>query len=433
MGSHNATRLERLRSASSIEPRQVAFLALSLATFINVLGIGAVIPVLPLFVKGPIGAGDIAVGIVIGAFSVTGIMMRPIGGRLADRRGRKLVHIWGILICIVGAALLFLPAGVAGLVLSRLIVGIGEGWVFTAGVTWIVDLAPIDRRGRVVGLFGLSIWSGITIGAIFGSLILSGAGYDAVWAFAVAAPIIAVLIASMIPAATATPQSAAEEFAAAELGANVGDDTRGEANEAIEESRNEGGLRRWIPSSTLRPGIALASISLAYGTFMAFVVLLLDAEGIGHGAAVFTAFTASFVLTRLAFGSAPDRIGPRPTALIGGMAQASGLILVALAGSLPLVLIGAIIAGGGMSVIFPSLALIVIRNTDPARRATAMGAYTAFFDLGVGAGAPLAGFIASLGAGTNYKTAFIVAALISAGGTLIVLLGPQQNGTATNG
>ncbi|MSX02063.1 MAG: MFS transporter [Actinobacteria bacterium] len=178
--------------------------------------------------------------------------------------------------------------------------------------------------------------------------------------------------------------------------------------------------------------MALASISLAYGTFMAFVVLLLDAEGIGHGAAVFTAFTASFVLTRLLFGSLPDRIGPRPTALAGGLAQASGLVVIALAGSLPLVLAGALLAGGGMSVIFPSLALIVIRNTDPARRATAMGAYTAFFDLGVGAGAPLAGVIASLGSGTNYATAFIFGAVVSAGGTLIVLLGPQRRATPTN-
>ncbi len=102
----------RLRGGRSIQPRQVAFVALSAATFINVLGIGAVIPVLPLYVKGPIGAGDIAVGIVIGAFSITGILMRPIGGRIADRRGRKTVHIAGILICVVGAALLLVPAGV---------------------------------------------------------------------------------------------------------------------------------------------------------------------------------------------------------------------------------------------------------------------------------------------------------------------------------
>ncbi len=422
----------RLRGGRSIQPRQVAFIALSAATFINVLGIGAVIPVLPLYVKGPIGAGDIAVGIVIGAFSITGILMRPIGGRIADRRGRKTVHIAGILICVVGAALLLVPAGVPGLIVSRLIVGFGEGWVFTAGVTWIVDLAPIERRGRVVGLFGLSIWGGITAGAVIGSLLLSTVGYEAVWWFALAAPILALLLASMIPRGIATEQAAAAELAAAELGSSAA--ALAEVDQAaLAASSDERGLRRWVPSSTWRPGIALTLINVAYGTFMAFVVLLLDKHGIGHGAAVFTAFAASLVVTRLALGSLPDRVGPRPTALGAGLAQAAGLVVIATAGSLPLALAGAVLAGGGMSLIFPSLALIVIRNTDATRRGTALGAFTAFFDIGVGIGAPLAGIVASLGSGNNYTAAFIAAAGVSVIGTLIAFAVPKQKAATSNG
>lgn len=164
-------------------------------------------------------------------------------------------------------------------------------------------------------------------------------------------------------------------------------------------------------------------VSLAYGSFMSFVVLLLDHEGIGHGASAFTAFTASFVLTRLFLSSVPDRFGSRPTILVAGLIQASGIAVVALAGSLPIVLAGAILAGGGMSLVFPSLAVIVIENTDVARRATALGAFLAFFDVGVGLGAPLAGLIASIGAGNNYADAFLVAAAISACGALIGFAG----------
>ncbi len=396
--------------------------ALFAATLINVLGIGAVIPALPLFVKGPIGGGDLAVGLVIGAFSVTGILMRPIAGRIADKRGRKPVHIAGIAIAALGAALLFIPAGVPGLIISRLLVGTGEGWIYTAGITWIVDLAPAEGRARVVGLFGISVWGGITIGAVFGSIILSTVGYDGVWAFAVLTPLIALLIASQIPAAPATEQSAPEELAEAEL---IGGELEAKSapSAAVIASRNQRGLLRWVPSSAVRPGTSLAMIALAYGSFMSFVVLLLDYKGIGHGASVFTAFTAAFVITRLLLSTIPDRIGSRPTVLIAGLVQAVGMLVVALAGSLPLALAGAILSGGGMSLVFPALAVIVIEHTDGARRATALGAFLAFFDIGVGIGAPLAGAIASVGSGNNYAAAIIAAAAISAAGAMLGFFG----------
>ncbi len=432
MTSTDSASAPQMAPTARERPSQAAAYALFIATLINVLGIGAVIPVLPLFIKGPVGGGDLAVGLVIGAFSFTGILMRPIGGRIADRRGRKRVHILGIAISALGAALLFIPAGVPGLIISRLLVGIGEGWVYTAGITWIVDLAPKEGRARIVGLFGISVWGGITIGAVLGSVILDSAGYNAVWAFAVVAPLIAILIASQIPAARATKQSAGEELAEAELvGGEV--EVNQPRREALAASLNERGLLRWVPSSTLRPGTALAMVALAYGSFMSFVVLLLDQRGIGHGASVFTAFTASFVITRLLLSSIPDRIGSRPTILIAGLIQAAGLVVVARAASLPVALVGAIFAGGGMSLVFPSLAVIVIENTDSARRATALGAFLAFFDIGVGLGAPLAGVIASLGSGNNYSAAILVAAVISAGGAMVGFFGTGRNRKMAHG
>jgi predicted MFS family arabinose efflux permease len=63
--------------------------------------------------------------------------------------------------------------------------------------------------------------------------------------------------------------------------------------------------------------------------------------------------------------------------------------------------------GAGTSLIFPSLALLVVQRVDDARRGAAMGAFTAFFDAGVGLGAPLAGAIAAV---SDYRTAFLMAA-----------------------
>ena len=55
--------------------------------------------------------------------------------------------------------------------------GAGEGTVFTAGSAWIVDLAPPERRGRVIGLYGLAVWAGLSVGPLIGELLLHASGY----------------------------------------------------------------------------------------------------------------------------------------------------------------------------------------------------------------------------------------------------------------
>ena len=75
--------------------------------------------------------------------------------------------------------------------------------------------------------------------------------------------------------------------------------------------------------------------------------------------------------------------------------------------------------GVGMSLLFPSLALLVTRQVDDERRGAALGAFTAFFDLGVGLGAPLAGLVAATGGGENYPAAFYMAAVCCLAGALL--------------
>src|SRR5262249_42702410 len=85
------------------------------------------------------------------------------------------------------------------------------------------------------------------------------------------------------------------------------------------------------------------------------------------------------------------------------------------ADSLPAALAGAIVVGVGFSMLFPALALMVVGDVGEDRRGSAMGAFTAFFDIGVGLGAPLAGATAAL---AGYSAVFVLgsgAALIAAG------------------
>ena len=75
--------------------------------------------------------------------------------------------------------------------------------------------------------------------------------------------------------------------------------------------------------------------------------------------------------------------------------EAVGLLIVALAPDLAVVIIGGLVMGAGLSLLFPSLALIVINHTDASQQGAALGAFTSFWDVGIAVGAPVAGLIAS--------------------------------------
>src|SRR5947208_6189777 len=170
-------------------PSRAAFAGIFVVTLLALLAVGAVLPVLPHYVRGPLGSGNIAVGFVIGAFAFTGIIGRPLAGRLADSRGRRLAVVIGALLASLAGLLYFLPFGVPGLIFARLVLGAGEGTVFTAGATSVVDLAPAERRGRVIGLYGLAVWTGLRLGPPIGARLQHMHRYHLVWAFAAAAPL----------------------------------------------------------------------------------------------------------------------------------------------------------------------------------------------------------------------------------------------------
>jgi MFS family permease len=355
-----------------------AFAGVFAVTFCGLLAVGAVLPVLPRYVHGPLDGGNIAVGVVVGAYAVTGLLLRPIAGRLADHRGRRPTVLVGSILVAISGFLYLAPLGIPGVILARLLLGAGEGTVFTAGSAWIVDLAPPERRGRVIGLYGLAVWSGLSVGPLIGELLLHASGYTLVWVFAAVMPLLGALIATRLP----------DPF----------------------HPLPKGEHHPLIAREAVLPGTALALASIGYAAIAAFVVLHLDSRGIGHGASVFGAFATMVVLTRLVGGDLPDRVGPGRVATAAAFAEAVGLATIAVAPSLAVALVGALAMGAAFSLLYPSLSLIVVSRIPDTRRGAALGTFTAFFDAGVGLGAPLAGLAAAL---TDYEGAFLLAAAIA--------------------
>lgn len=330
--------------------------------FAGYLGLTAVIPVLPGFLRDRHDAGDLMVGLVVTVTAVTALLVRPVAGSLADRYGHRTVMRTGALVVGLGGLLYLLPLSVPALVLVRLLLGAGEAALFTAGAVWTVSLAPHHRRGQLIGLYGVSMWGGISAGTFLGAT-LQQFGYPAVWTLSAAAPLLAAGLVALVP----TPPRAAP-------------------------TGRGGGL---LLRPALLPGIALTFGAAGYAGLAAFVVLHLDARGVGHGVLVLSCFSAVYAGTRLVIGHLPDRLGPRRVATWCGVGEAAGLLIIAVAPNLPVAVLGSVVMGIGFSLLHPSLALMVMNRTDPARQGAAIGAYTSFWDLGLAVWGPVTGLVAA--------------------------------------
>jgi MFS family permease len=350
--------------------------------FFCLLGVGASLATLPFFVLQELHGNKVEVGVVTAAIAVAAVVTRPIAGRIADRHGYKLVMLCGAAICVLAGTAYYAAVDVPVLVAVRILHGIGEGTVYTSGAAWLVRLCPVERRGRVVGLYGICMWLGITLGAFFGTVAMRVIGFSAVWGLCVAVGAAGLLV--------------------------IAPRRRPERAEVIAP---RGSL---LPLSTVVPGIALSLAALGYAALSAFVALHMAARGVANGIAAFNAFGITYAGVRLFIGNLPDRLGARQVAFWSALVEAVGLLVVAVAPNLLTVVAGGLVMGAGLSLLFPALALLVMNRTDPSQQGAALGGFTSFWDIGLAVGGPFAGLIANLAGYPAVYYVMMVCAIASA-------------------
>jgi MFS family permease len=360
------------------------FLPMFGGIFCCLLGVGASLATVPFFVLRDLHGGNVEVGVAVAALSVAAVITRPVAGRLADYHGYKLVMLTGTVIC-VGAGLAYYGAASTGaLIAVRVLHGIGEGTVYTGGAAWLVSLCPVERRGRMVGLYGIFMWLGITLGTLAGTVAMRVVGFGGVWGFCAVA--------------------AAAGFASVA------------SKKSPPRPATVGARGSLVPSAAIVPGIAVSLAGLGYAALAAFVSLHMLARGVTNGIAAFDAFGFTYIGVRLFIGNVPDRLGPRRVAFWSAVVEAAGLVIVGLAPNLVTVIIGGLVIGAGLSLLFPSLALIVINRAREAERGAALGAITSFWDVGIAVGAPVAGLIASV---SDYADVYYVMAACAVASAVI--------------
>ena len=142
-------------------------ITLLLSVFIALLGIGIIVPVMPVFAR-ELGAGGFALGMIIAAFSVTRGLLQPVVGNLSDKWGRKGFLMAGLLIYGMVGLLIPMAKDVNHLILIRGFHGVGSAMIVPIGMAYMSLLAPAGQESRYMSYLNVAIFCGIGCGPIIG-------------------------------------------------------------------------------------------------------------------------------------------------------------------------------------------------------------------------------------------------------------------------
>ncbi len=160
--------------------------------FIDLLGFGILIPILPTFAVNELHVNEGAVGIAIAAYSFIQFIFNPIFGGLSDRHGRRNIILFTLLLNAAGYVVFAFTHNFPMLLLSRIIAGMGGSSIGVAQA-YIADVTTPQERSRGMGLIGFAFGLGFVFGPLIGG-ILSKFGYQVTGLTAAGFLILALLV-----------------------------------------------------------------------------------------------------------------------------------------------------------------------------------------------------------------------------------------------
>lgn len=159
--------------------RQI-LITLLLSIFIALLGIGIIIPVMPVFAA-ELGAGGFSLGMIIAAFSISRGVLQPVVGSLSDRWGRKGFLVAGLFIYGLVGLLIPQAGSVINLIAIRGFHGVGSAMIVPIAMAYMSYLAPAGHEGRYMSYLNIAIFCGIGCGPMIGGLCSDLFGFASVF------------------------------------------------------------------------------------------------------------------------------------------------------------------------------------------------------------------------------------------------------------
>jgi MFS family permease len=352
----------------------------------------SLLPTLPLYID-DVGASKQEIGIVMGSFAIGLLLSRPMLGRLADERGRKIVLLIGTIVAAIAPFGYLATQSIPLLILVRIFHGISIAAFTTGYSALIADLAPAETRGEIIGYMSLTAPLGLAIGPALGGYLQATSGYGILFLLSAELGFFALL---GIVQVTNPPVH---------------------KGQTKTEGRN---FWQILVSPRVRiPTIVMLLVGLSVGAVHTFVSLFLKSTEVDfNGGLFFTAAAISSFSIRLFAGKASDRFGRGLFITFGIFCYVLALILLWQADSAIVFLLAAIAEGGGGGTLISMMITMMADRSLPQERGQVFAICIAGLDLGIAIAAPLLGIIAEL---VGYRDMFGYGAVITSVALIIFL------------
>jgi MFS family permease len=372
----------------------------------------SIAPILPLIVLER--GGDAAlVGVLVAAYGIPSIVLRPLLGRWLDTPHRPRIVRTGA--AIVGLAPLgYLVPTLPSMIATRTVQGIGWAAYGTAGHAILARVAPAGRRGEAAGYYNAMPALAVLIGPAVGLWLFANVGDAAPFLLSSILGLTGLALTRFLPL-EAHPAPGA---------------SLGVAGGAVPAGRPRLVAGLFDPVAVV-PMVLIATFMSVQSLFVIFAPVYARAQQIPieQLAIYFPAYGLVVLVSQLTLGRVSDRFGRRPTVALGCAIAVAGLATSGVAGGLGGLLLGGAMYGVATALTTSSLGAVAMESAPPERMGSAMATYSLGYQLGTSVGGAAWGAIISA---VGYPWPFAGGAIVLAGTlALAVALVPRRLGSQT--
>jgi MFS family permease len=358
----------------------------------------------------------------IAVFGVTKALSNYLAGRLGDRYGRKHVLVAGWLVAVPVPFMLMWAPDWNWVLAANVLLGISQGLTWSTTVIMKIDLVGPRQRGLAMGLNEFAGYFAVAVSAWATGWIAARHGLRPE-PFYLGVVYVVIGLALSVWAVRET-----RHFVAHEMGSS------GRTGPA-EPAPSHGQLFKRVSltdrelSSVSQAGLVNnLNDGMAWGLFpLVFAAAGANLAQIGVLAAV---YPAVWGLAQIGTGALSDRIGRKGLIVWGMWVQALGIAVTAGGATMPAFVAGAVLLGLGTAMVYPTLLAAIGDVATPSWRASAVGIYRLWRDLGYAVGAVLAGITADLFG--LQAAVYLIAALTFASGALVAVRMRETLGRSAN-
>ena len=352
----------------------VTFVALLIVNFLRMMGQSIANTIIPLYVY-DLGAVASIVGFAGGAFSITALLVRPFAGPAFDSFSKKMLFtVFGFVMAVAGFAYAFVHS-VEGVIIVRLLHGIGMGCTAPLGMAIVSEILPEEKMASGIGIYSLSMAVAQAIGPAYGIWSVGVIGYALtfiiVGAFLTVTCFITIFFVEDVDKGKDLPPYQLK-------------------------------MSRAFSKRAIGPTIVLGLQSLAFSCINSFMAIYGGLLGIEQIGLYFTVYALSMLVALSVIGKAADKYGAHNVMLPAMVLFAVSFLIVAFGHTLVWILIAAVVGAFGFGVCAPLSQTIVFKCVPVSQRGSASNTIYVGMDLGMLFGPYIAGlaiemFQASLG------------------------------------